>query len=171
MRWLYTGIGIAVVALGTLAGIGYSIQNAHVAQASADLDTPPSDVFEALADFEHWPDWHPAVTAMSRLDDADGRPVWRMRGGTGSTTLLVLSTRPPERIVMRTDGGMFVGRWTVSIEPHSGGSRVTVTEEARIDNLVIRGLTVFQSKTASIESMLRGLGSHFGENVEPQPLT
>ncbi|MGI9038231.1 MAG: SRPBCC family protein [Gemmatimonadota bacterium] len=171
MRWLYVGLGIVAAAVFTLAGIGYSIQNAHVAQARADYSTPPREVFETLSDFEHWPDWHPGVTAMSRRDDADGQPVWQMRGGAGSTTLVLLSSSPPERFVVRADGGMFVGRWTVTVEPRSGGSRVTVTEEARIDNLVIRGLTVFQSKTASIEAMLRGLGAHFGEAVTPQPLT
>jgi hypothetical protein len=165
------GLGIVVAAVLALAGIGYSIQNAHVAQARADYSASPGDVYETLIDFEHWPDWYPGVSSMSRLEEADGLSAWRMKGSAGSTTLVLLSSQAPERFVVRADGGMFVGRWTVSVEARSGGSRVTITEEARIDNLVIRGLTVFQSSTASIEKMLRGLGSQVGETVVPQPLT
>lgn len=171
MRWVYLGLGIVAAGISALAAIGYSMQNTYVAQARGEYQAEPRDVFETLIDFEHWPEWHPGVSAMTRIDEVDGQPVWRMRGSAGSTAFVLLSSQPPERFVVRADGGMFVGRWTVNVEPRPGGSRVTVTEEARIDNLVIRGLTVFQSKTASIEEMLRGLGSHFGETVDTQPLT
>lgn len=171
LRWLLMGVAIVLGAVLVLAGIGYSIQNAHVAQVQADYKAGPPEVFDRLVDLEHWPEWHPGVSSMTRIEDADGMSAWRMKGHAGSATLVLLSSQPPERFVARADGGMFVGRWTVTVKAHAGGSRVTVTEEARIDNLVVRGLTVFRSNTASIEQMLRGLGTQFGEAVEPQPLT
>jgi hypothetical protein len=66
---------------------------------------------------------------------------------------------------------MFLGRWTHHVAERPGGTRVTITEEARIDNLVIRGLTVFRNQTSTLVRVLQALGDQLGERVEPRGLT
>lgn len=169
MRWLLIGFGVVLGIVAVLAGIGYSMPNVHVAQAEADYRAHPDSLYATLADIEGWPDWHPGVERLTRIGDEAG--TWRVSGPDGSMTITVTDRQPPRRFTTLTDGGMFIGRWTHHVEPRPQGARVTITEEARIDNLVIRGLTVFRNQTRTIQRMLRALGAEFGERVEPRALT
>ena len=171
MRWLAIGLGVVVGILVILAGIGYSMPNAHVAQVEADFRASPDAVYRLLSDIENWPEWHPSVAEMNEVGDDEDQPTWRISGPDGSMVITLTGRQPPRRFTTLADGGMFIGRWTYVVEPRSSGARVTVTEEARIDNLVIRGLAVFRNKTATMERMLRALGEEMGERVEPRALT
>ncbi len=171
MRWLLSGIGIVIGVVAVLAGIGYSMPNAHVAQAEADYRAGPDSVYAILSKLEAWPEWHPSVSSLTPLDDSSDAASWRIRGPDGSMTVTLVDEDPPNRFVALADGGMFVGRWTYKVEERGGRTRVTITEEARIDNLVIRGLTVFRNQTATLVRVLRALGDRLGERVEPRALT
>lgn len=171
MRWVWIGVAIIVGAVAVLAGIGYSMPNAHVAQVQAEYDAPPDSVYRVLSDIENWPDWHPSVQALSPVEaDTSGR-TWKISGTDGSMIISLTLEEPPRRFVTLADGGMFIGRWTYHLEPRQSGTRVTITEEARIDNLVVRALASFRNQTATIERVLRALGQQLGERVEPRPLT
>lgn len=171
MRWLLIGIGIVLGIVAVLAGIGYSMQNAHVAQAEADYRAEADAIYAMLSNIEAWPEWHPSVRSLTPLADSADAPSWRIKGPDGAMTITVIGDDPPTRFVTLADGGMFVGRWTYHVEERSGRTRVTITEEARIDNLVIRGLTVFRNQTSTLVRVLRALGHQLGERVEPRALT
>lgn len=171
MRWLLSGVGIVIGVVAVLAGVGYSMPNAHVAQAEADYRARPDSVYAILSDVETWPDWHPSVGTLSPLDESSDGVSWRIRGPDGSMTITFVDEDPPNRFVTLADGGMFVGRWTYKIEERGDRTRVTITEEARIDNLVIRGLTMFRNQTSTLVRILRALGDRLGERVEPRALT
>lgn len=171
MRWLLIGVGIVIGILAVLAGIGYSIPNVHVAQAEADYRAEPDSVYAILSSVDDWTEWHPGVGSLTPLDDSSDERSWRIRGPDGSMTITIVDEDPPTRFVTLADGGMFVGRWTHTVESRSGRTRVTITEEARIDNLVVRGLTVFRNQTSTLVRVLRALGDHLGERVEPRALT
>lgn len=171
MRWLLIGIGVVLGVVAVLAGIGYSMPNTHVAQAQAEYRTPPDSVYSVLSDVPGWTDWHPSVETLTPVEgDAEGR-TWHLTGADGAMTITVTGEDPPIRFTTLADGGMFVGRWTYHVEPQRTGTRVTITEEARIDNLVVRGLATFRNQTATIERVLRALGERLGERVEPRALT
>ena len=171
MRWLGIGLGIVLGIAVILAGVGYSMPNMHVAQAQADYRASADAVYAVLSDIEDWPQWHPSVSELTPVDTAADRPTWRISGPDGSMVLTLTGREPPRRFTTLADGGMFVGRWTYDVSPRANGTRVTITEEARIENLLIRGLTVFRDKTATMERLLRALGEELGERVEPEPLT
>lgn len=171
MRWLLSGVGIVIGVVAVLAGIGHSMPNAHVAQAEADYRAGPDSVYAILSDHEAWPEWHPSVGSLTPLEDSSDAASWRIRGPDGSMTITIVDEDPPNRFVTLADGGMFVGRWTYKVEERAGHTRVTITEEARIDNLVIRGLTVFRNQTSTLVRVLRALGDRLGERVEPRALT
>ncbi|MFW6088483.1 MAG: SRPBCC family protein [Gemmatimonadota bacterium] len=171
MRWLLGGVGIVIGVLAVLAGIGYSMPNAHVAQAEADYRSGPDSVYAILSDIEAWPEWHPSAGSLTPVGDSSEPVSWRIRGPDGSMTITLIDEDPPQRFVTLADGGMFIGRWTYKVEERAGRTRVTITEEARIDNLVIRGLTVFRNQTSTLVRVLRALGDRLGERVEPRGLT
>jgi hypothetical protein len=171
MRWLYIGLGVVAGVIAVLAGIGYAMPNVHVAQIQAEYRASPDSVYVVLSDIESWPDWHPSVETLTPIGDEPEQPSYRISGPDGSMTITVTGREPPRRFTTLADGGMFIGRWTYAVDPVGSGSRVTLTEEARIDNLVVRGLTVFRSPTATMERLLRGLGARLGQpTVEPRRL-
>ena len=171
MRWLAIGLGIVLGIAVILAGIGYSMPNAHVAQVQADFRASSEAVYAILSDIEDWPQWHPSVTELTPVDAGADQPTWRISGPDGSMVITLTGEQAPRRFTTLADGGMFIGRWTYDVSPRANGTRVTITEEARIDNLLIRGVTVFRNKTATMERLLRALGEQLGERVEPEPLT
>ena len=171
MRWLLIGIGIAIGIVAVLAGIGFSMPNAHVAQAEADFRADPDSVYAILSNIEGWPEWHPSVGSLTPLEDSSEERSWRIKGPDGSMTVTLVGEEPPTRFIVLADGGMFLGRWTHHVAERPGGTRVTITEEARIDNLVIRGLTVFRNQTSTLVRVLQALGDQLGERVEPRGLT
>lgn len=171
MRWVLIGVGILLGLAALVAAAGYAMPNTHVAQVEADYEAGLDSVYSVIADVESWPDWHPGVSRLTPLETDDDRPAWRITGPDGSMTIAITEQEPPQRLTTLADGGMFVGRWTYRLQEHEGGTRLTVTEEARIDNPLVRGLTLFWSQTASMERFLRGLGERLGETVEPRALT
>lgn len=171
MRWLLIGLGVVAGVIAVLAGIGYSMPNVHVAQVAADYRANVDSVYAVLSDIESWPEWHPSVRELSPIGDEPEQPSYRISGPDGSMTITVTGREPPRRFTTLADAGMFIGRWTYAVEPAGSGARVTLTEEARIDNLVIRGLTTFRSQTATMERLLRALGARLGQpGVEPRRL-
>lgn len=171
MRWLLIGVGTLLGLAALLAAAGYAMPNAHVAQAAADYGADVDSVYSVVADVASWPDWHPSVSRLTPLDNESDRPSWRISGPDGTMTVTMTEREPPDRLTTLADGGMFVGRWTYRLEEHDGGTRLTVTEEARIDNPLVRGLTLFWSQTATMERFLRALGDRLNEVVEPRALT
>ena len=170
MRWLFIGLGVVAGVVAVLAGVGYSMPNVHVAQVQAEYRARVDSTYAVLTDVEQWPDWHPSVESLTPLGGEPDQPSYRVSGPDGSMTITVTGREPPRRFTTLADGGMFIGRWTYVVEPTAAGSRVTITEEARIDNIVIRGLTMFRSQTGTIERMLRALGTRLGERVETRRL-
>lgn len=171
MRWLLIGLGVVAGVIALLAGIGYSMPNVHVAQVAADYRVGVDSVYSVLSDVESWPEWHPSVRDLSPIGDEPEQQSYRISGPDGSMTITVTGREPPRRFTTLADGGMFIGRWTYAVEPVGSGSRVTLTEEARIDNLVIRGLTMFRRQTATMERLLIALGTRLGQpGVEPRRL-
>lgn len=171
MRWILIGVGALLGLVALLAAAGYAMPNTHVAQAVADYRTEMDTVYSVLEDVERWPEWHPGISRLTPLEDSSDRPAWRVSGSDGSMTITMAEREPPRRMITLADGGMFVGRWTYRLEPRASGTRLTITEEARIDNPLVRGLTLFWSQTAAMERFLRALGHRLDEAVEPRPLT
>lgn len=171
MRWVLIGVGTLLGLVALLTAAGYAMPNAHVAQVEADFRAEIDSVYLVLEDVERWPEWHPSVSRLTTLDEDSDRPTWRISGPDGTMTITMVEREPPRRLATLADGGMFVGRWTYRLAPHEGGTRLTITEEARIENPLIRGLTLFWSQTATMERFLRALGDRLNEAVEPRILT
>lgn len=169
MRWLFIGAGVIAGVIAVLAAVGYSMPNVHVAQVQAEYRASVDSTYSVLTDVDGWPEWHPSVESLTPLDGDPDQPSYRISGPDGSMTITVTGREPPKRFTTLADGGMFIGRWTYTVEPtgQGRGSRVTVTEEARIDNIVLRGLTMFRNQSGTIQHMLRALGTRLGERVEP----
>lgn len=97
---------------------------------TVDLDAPPNEVWAVLHDVEHWPDWTPTVREAKRLDHGPF--------AVGSKTRVVQPRLMPAvwEVTRLEEGRRFSwmsrgpGVMTEAdhvIEPHGGGSRVTLS--------------------------------------------
>lgn len=161
---------VAVLALlvGVVALIGSRLPRTHVASRSIVLRRSPQDVYKVVRDFESAPKWRKDLRHVA-IDVRAGGPVnFREDGADGSVNYALVKDVPGETIVTRildTDLG-YSGQWTYTFAPESGGTRVTIREDGEVSNVIFRFMSHYVfGQTATIDSYLKSLASHFGEDA------
>ena len=161
--WIVAAL-VALVLL--IVAVGACLPRGHVASCSVRISRPPGDVWAAATDYATWTAWAPGVKAMERLPDRDGKPSWNMKTCQGDLPMVVETDDPPRRRVTRIldEGLPFGGSWTWEIAADGTGSRVTLTEDGFIRNLVFRALARFVfGYHGTIEKYLAALARHLGD--------
>ena len=166
LKWAAMVLG-GLVALGVVLYVaGLFIPVAHVASSSIRLRQPVDSIWRTVRALEESASWWPAVSAMERLPDQDGREVWLQRQTTGNMAMEVMESTEPVRLVMRIadDKLPFGGTWTYDIQEEAGGSRITITEGGEIYSPFFRVMSrLFFGYHATQESYLTALSTRFGE--------
>ena len=145
MRWIiWIVAGIALVAFIVVAA-GYSLPKARSVTRVAQVAQPPNDVYSLLSDVDRYPTWRPAVKALDRQPDRDGRPAWTETVSGMQIPLYFERMERPTLLVARIAGPSlpFGGTWTYRIAPAAGGSAVTITEDGEVYNPVFRFMSRF----------------------------
>jgi ribosome-associated toxin RatA of RatAB toxin-antitoxin module len=160
MRWIVW----IVAAIGVLALIvvvvGYSLPKRHTATRVTKVPQPPETVYALLADVDRYPTWRPAVKALERQPDRDGRPAWTETVSGMKIPLYFEIMERPTRLVARIAGPSlpFGGTWTYRIAPAPGGSEVTITEDGEVYNPVFRFMSRFVfGYYATLDEFVRNL--------------
>jgi uncharacterized protein YndB with AHSA1/START domain len=154
-------VGILVGVPVLLALVGLFLPRDHVATLTVRHDAPVERVWALVSDPPGWPSWNGDLSEVKRLDDRDGRPVWRLEGKLGGFTLEIVEVEPMRRMVTRVvDESAFGGTWTWELEPAEAGTRLTLTEHGEVYNPIFRtlGRFVFDER-ATIEAWNRALAS------------
>ena len=162
--------GLMVLA-GIVALIGSRLPKAHVASRSILLRRPPHDVYAVVRDFDSAPKWRADLKRID-VDAQPGRPVYfREEGKNGTINYELVEDVPAQRMVTRirdTDLG-FSGQWTYSFTPENSGTRVTIREDGEVSNVLFRFMSRYVfGQTATIDSYLKSLAKHFGEDATPE---
>ncbi len=168
MKWVLLLIAVIIVSVGLVAGIGTLLPEHHVARRTVEFNAPPEVVWKTINDVAAYPTWRKELSHVELLPEHHGHRVWREHGNFGSVTMEQTEAVEPTRMVGRImDSTLaFGGEWIYQIEPLSGGSRLTVTEEGEVYNPIFRFLSRFLfGHTATIDAYLTALGDHFGEKV------
>lgn len=174
-RWLLWPLAVlaGLALLVVVAAVwGAFLPATHRAARSARYVRPPAEVWAAIADYPGQPSWRPDVAAVERLPDRHGHEVWREQDAHGGgIPYETLESAPPARLVRRiVDAGMaFGGTWTMVLTPDGAGTRLAVTEDGVVRNVVFRFLVhVVFGTTRTMDTYLVNLGKKFGEEVAPQ---
>ena len=172
---------IVVVILGIIAGlallvgvvalIGSRLPRTHVAARSIVLHRSPQDVYKVVRDFGSAPKWRTDVKHVEVDMRADGQVYFREDGANGVVNYELVKDVPGEQIVTRIrdrDLG-YSGQWTYTFAADGGGTRVTIREDGDVSNVLFRFMSryVFEH-TATMDSYLTSLATHFGEDVSIQ---
>ena len=154
-------IGFACV-LAVIATCGALLPLTHEVSRVASYHQPVEEIWAAITAPQTW---RPGYQGEQRLLDLNGKRVWR----EGDITYETLEEDPPRRLVVRLTqkNHAFSGTWTYEIQPVSAGASLRITERGEVYNPIFRFLSLYiLGDTRSIDATLRGLGTHYIENVD-----
>lgn len=162
--------GIALLA-GVMALIGSQLPKGHTASRTVFLHQSPQNVYAVVRDFGSAPTWRSDVKRIEVEPQASGPLHFREEGKNGTVNYELAEDVPNERMVTRildTDLG-YSGKWIYVFAPENGGTRVTITEDGEVSNVLFRFMSRYIfGHTATLDSYLTSLAKHFGETSTHQ---
>jgi hypothetical protein len=151
-------IGVIVVLIAIAAIIGALLPKEHTATRSAVIRKPLRDVHATIRDFASAPTWRGDVQRVEIL----GPTRFREHGKQGAVTYDVVEDTPNRLVTRIADQNLgYSGSWTYRLEPEGESTRVTITEDGVVSNVIFRCMSRFVfSNTATMEAYLAALAKH-----------
>lgn len=168
MRWILWSITLLMLLLAALVLAGGLMSREHTVTREAEFAAAPAAVFAVIADLEATSTWRPGVVQVKRLADDAGRPVYREASVYGPVTYVVSEARPPEHLVLDMVGPGIDRTWTFDLAPAGSGTRLTIREQAQIENPMARFLSRFVTGHGkNLQAYLDALMRHVGPDLRP----
>ena len=171
---LFVVIGVVagiVLLAGIIALIGSRLPKSHSASRSVFLHQSPQQVYAVVRDFTSAPTWRSDVKRIDVHERPGEKVQFREEGKNGTVNFELSEDIPSQRMVTRildTDLG-YSGKWTYVFTPENGGTRVMITEDGEVSNVLFRFMSRYVfGHTATLDGYLTSLAKHFGENTTPQ---
>ena len=164
---LVAAVLVAFIALAL--ALGARLPVAHRATASATYGRSPDEVWRTLTAFDEHPHWRRGLKAVERVPDSSGETVKEISTKGEAMSFRTTELSNERRLVRRiVDENLpFGGSWTFEVVPHDSGSRVTITEDGEVYNIVFRFVSKYvMGHHATIKAFLEDLGKKFGENAD-----
>jgi uncharacterized protein YndB with AHSA1/START domain len=172
MRWVLGTFGVVVAVVLVVYLVGLLVPKSHVASTSARYAASPDAIWATLTDASAFPNWRSDVSRVEILPDENGQRGWREYGKQGTVTYRVIEAVPSRRLVSRiADRDLpYGGTWTYELSPADSGTRLTITERGEVYNPIFRFVSRFvMGYTATMNGMLRAIGTRHGETITPEP--
>jgi uncharacterized membrane protein len=164
-------VGVIILALLLIALAGSLLPKEHSATRSVLVHKSPESVYSVARDFESMPKWRADLREVKVTTDRNGRVSFREEGKHGAVNYQLTEDIPGQRMVTRitdTDLG-YSGKWTYVLAAEGSGTRLTITEDGEVSNVIFRFLSRYAfGHSATIDSYLTSLGKHLGETVTPE---
>lgn len=163
-------IGALVFLIGVVALIGSQLPVAHKASRSIVLRQPRPNVYIVIRDFKTTPSWRSDVKGVD-VTETPGQRLRFVEHGSDDVNYELVEDVPKQRMVTRilnTDLG-YSGKWTYELTDDNGGTRVKITEDGEVTNVIFRFMSRFVfGHESTMDAYLTALGKKFGENASPQ---
>ncbi|MEP6836076.1 MAG: SRPBCC family protein [Gemmatimonas sp.] len=171
MYWILLVMGLVVsVVVATLVG-GMVTPRKHVAARTIVLRAAPDKVWALVRTVKEYPNWREEILSVEESAGNDHRPAWTEIGRQKSLSYIATTDEPPTRFTARIldDDLGYSGEWQHVITPVADGTRLTITEQGEVGNLIFRFVgTHFLGHTRSIDAFLRDVALEFGELAKPE---
>lgn len=154
----------------TFMGLRQSVE--HTVSRRMQLKQSAEELWDTISDHEKEKEWQPYLDWSKRLPDENGMPVWQMKlKGSGNPVMTLRTTvsEPPRKLVgsIADEKKVFDGRWVFDLKPVSGATELTLTEVAKINNPLFRGLYhLFGDPAMYLDQYLKALAAKYNETVE-----
>ena len=149
-----------------MALIGSRLPIGHVATRSIVLHRPAAEIYKMVRNVKNSPSWRSDVKSVELLGDVNGKPSYREHGSQGDVTYELIEDVPGQKVVTRIpeQGLGYSGTWTTTLTPEDGGTRVTLTENGEVSNVLFRFMSRYIfGHTATIDAYLTSLAKAVGE--------
>jgi uncharacterized protein YndB with AHSA1/START domain len=168
--FIIVGVIAAVILLvGVAALIGSRLSNLHTATRSIFLRQSPQTIYDLIRDFSSAPEWRADIKRVDVQTQLNGRVHFREEGKNGTVNYELAEDVPGKRMVTQildTDLG-YSGKWTYVFVPENGGTRVTITEDGEVSNVLFRFMSRYVfGHTATLDAYLSSLARRFGEDIK-----
>ena len=171
MKFVLLAAAALIVIVGLVLLIGALLPRQHQGTREIELNRPLREVFEVVRAFSAAPDWRHNLRRVEMLSPAEGHARFRETSKNGSVTYEVMEEVPGQKLVTRImdrDLG-YSGSWTYEFFPTQSGTRVRITENGEVSNILFRFMSRFVfGQTSTMETYLKALGTKFGQEVTPQ---
>lgn len=161
---------LIVLLVGVIALIGSQLPKSHTASRSIVLRQPRQTVYAVIRDFKSAPSWRSDVKSVEVIE-TPGQKLRFLEHGSDDITYELAEEMPNQRMVTRilnTDLG-YSGQWTYELTDENGGTRVRITEDGEVSNVLFRFMSHYVfGHTSTIDSYLSALAKKFGETATPQ---
>jgi uncharacterized protein YndB with AHSA1/START domain len=153
---------IGLIALvGIAVGVGYVLPAGHVATHVVHYAVSPDSVWGIITDFQAQPRWFSGVRSSIRVADINGHPTYREDLDGFKAEMETAEWDPPRRLVrvVHSENAGFRGSWTWLLAPEGDGTRLTLIEQAEVDNPLFRVMIAMMDETATIRTYADALGA------------
>jgi polyketide cyclase/dehydrase/lipid transport protein len=145
-----------VVLIAFVLAVGASLPKKHTASRSMTFARDRNALYAIVRDVASAPQWREGVTKVEMLDDRR----FREHSKNGAVTYEIIEDDPGRRFSTRIvdrDLG-YSGSWTYACEDAPPGSRLTITENGEVTNILFRFMSRFVfGHHASIDRYVRDL--------------
>ena len=163
-------VGVIVLLAVVAAVVGSQLPKEHTASRSILLHRSPKEVYDVIRDFGSAPSWRSDVKSVEVKKQPDGKVQFRELG-SDTVDYAVEEDVPERKIVTRilnTDLG-YGGKWTYEFFPEGAGTRVKITEDGEVSNVLFRFMSRYVfGHTATMDTYLNSLAKRFGESLAPR---
>lgn len=163
-------IGVIVLVFAVMALIGSQLPSAHTASRSIVLRQPRPNVYAVIRDFKSASAWRNDVKSIE-VTETPGQKLRFLEHGSDDVNYELAEDVPNQRMVTRilnTDLG-YSGQWTYELTDENGGTRVKITEDGEVSNVLFRFMSRYVfGHTSTIDTYLTALAKKFGESASPQ---
>ena len=171
MKILLIIVGAVIALIVIVLLIGAVLPRNHVASLEIVLRRNPDEIYAVVRDFAAGPAWRTDLQSVEILGEIDGHVRFLEHSKQGKITYEIVEDKPPETLVTRIvdqDLG-YSGSWTYALSPTNDGTRVRITENGEVSNVLFRFLSRFVfGHTATMDAYLTALGRKFGEELSPK---
>ena len=168
MKLLLVLVAALVLLVGVVLLIGALLPRKHVASREIVLQQSPREVYVVVRDFASAATWRADVKSVEMLGPVNGRVRFREDSSNGRITYELREDIPDAKLVTEIvdrDLGYF-GSWTYEFLPEGSGTRVRITENGEVPNVLFRFMSRFVfGHTATMDAYLRALARKFGEEA------
>ena len=165
----------AAALLGLLAGVaallGSRLPREHRVASSILVPAELETVWQWVSDLEGQAVWNEDIQSVESTVLPDGQALITQKTSFGDIPVLVRERVEPTRFKTEIYGEAmgWGGSWTWTLEPESGGTRVTILEEGFVDGAVMRFLSAkLMGQHMAMDGALVAMASHAGA-IEPSP--
>lgn len=159
MKIVLIVVAVVVGLIALVALIGALLPKDHVASRSTLIRRDAQSVYAAVRDVGNAPSWRSGLERVELL----GPTRFREFGKDGAITYDIVTDEPPRKLITRiadTNLG-FGGSWTYTFDQIPEGTRVTITENGVVSNVIFRFMMRFVfGTTSTIDKYLAALENH-----------